>query len=302
MPKSGRVYADTPHNRSLGRVGQPFGSAVKPKPDDGEGGSGQGNDIRNWLTDKTSGTSGKNAETPGKKAETPGKKAGTPSKKVGKAEIDLGPGPCPKGHRTGDTRRKKGEVISLEEVDRRLQALGIPLKKLKQKGGKTERISKCVRAAIQKGHIELKGEDKEELNQVIFQCTFEDGCGHSKDVKLCDVLYQPDYAGTDYEDGLQDATVICEEPGCDEGRMYLTRICTGNPSPDSGKFHNHCEKCPGFGVCIGDYREAHCNRCKKHYFRGFIKKTNCPCHPFNKGRFGGFGGGRRFGGFGFGLF
>ena len=43
MPKATRVYADNPHNRSLGRVGQPVGSAVvsKRKPDVAAGGSGQ---------------------------------------------------------------------------------------------------------------------------------------------------------------------------------------------------------------------------------------------------------------------
>jgi len=263
MPKSVRVYADTPHNRSLGRVGQPFGSTVKPKPDDaGEGGSGHGNSKN--------------------KAETGAKKAGTLGKKVGKAgEEDLGPGPSPKGHRTGDTRRRKGQVLSVEEVNRRLQALGIPLKDLKPEGWARGRVSKCVRAAIQRGYIELKGEDKEELNQVVSQCEFE-CCGHSKDVKLCDVLYQPDHGG-DYEDGSENATVVCEEPDCDEGRTYLTNICTGRPSEDSGKFHNHCHACPGFGVCINDYREAHCNKCNKHYFAGLMGHK-CPCQE--RGGFG----------------
>ena len=32
---------------------------------------------------------------------------------------------------------------------------------------------------------------------------------------------------------------------------------------DSGKFHNHCTECPDLGKCIGDYREAHCERCGK---------------------------------------
>jgi len=282
MPKSGRVYADTPHNRSLSRVGQAFGSAVEPKADDaGEGGSGQGND---------------------KKVENGTKEIGTLDKNVGKSgEEDLGPGPCPRGHRTGDTRRRKGEVLSVEEVNRRLQALGIPLKKLKKPEAclaweREEKVSKCVRAAIQRGYIELKGEDKEELNQVIFQCKFPDWtCGHSKDVKLCDVLYQPDYGGDDYEDGSLNATVVCEEPDCKrkkeedyghgQGRTYLTNICEGRPSEDSGKFHNHCPECPGFGVCIGDYREAHCHKCNKHYFlggRGF----NCPCQVrAGKGRY-----------------
>ena len=72
-------------------------------------------------------------------------------------------------------------------------------------------VSKCVRSAIQKGYIEVKGEDKEELNQVVFKGSdSNEFCGHEVDVKLCDVLYQPDYAGTDYEDGCENATVVCK--------------------------------------------------------------------------------------------
>ena len=41
---------------------------------------------------------------------------------------------------------------------------------------------------------------------------------------------------------------------CDQGRTYVTRICEGKPSFDDGKYHNHCHQCPGFGMCIGDYR------------------------------------------------
>ena len=77
-----------------------------------------------------------------------------------------------------------------------------------------------LKASVQKGCIEVKGEDKEELNQVVFKGTF-DNCGHEINVKLCDVLYQPDYAGLDYEDGCLNATVICQEvedgEECDNG-------------------------------------------------------------------------------------
>merc|ERR1712029_1171126 len=67
--------------------------------------------------------------------------------------------------------------------DRRLQALGVPLKRLKQKGAmgygepipKTFPVSRCVRAAIQQGFIELKGENKQELNQIIAKIKFTDG-------------------------------------------------------------------------------------------------------------------------------
>ena len=66
----------------------------------------------------------------------------------------------------------------------------------------------------------------------------------------------------------------------------MTNMCEGEPRFDSGKFHNHCVECPGFGMCIYDYREAHCDRwllfcmlmtelssqcffrCGHHYFAG----------------------------------
>ena len=34
-------------------------------------------------------------------------------------------------------------------------------------------------------------------------------------------------------------------------------MCRGKVQPDSGKFHNHCRECPGFGTCLNDYRYAH---------------------------------------------
>ena len=46
-----------------------------------------------------------------------------------------------------------------------------------------------------------------------------------------------------------EATLRC--PGEECGGVYVTRICQGDPTFDSGKFHNHCTECPGFGTCIG---------------------------------------------------
>ena len=68
-----------------------------------------------------------------------------------------------------------------------------------------------LKASVQKGCIEVKGEDKEELNQVVFKGSSETQfCGHEVEVKLSDVLYQPDYGGHDYEDMMTDnATVVC---------------------------------------------------------------------------------------------
>ena len=190
---------------------------------------------------------------------------------------------CRPGPRSGCTTRGKGKPagnLSCAEVDRRLEALGVNAKK----------ASLCVKAAIMKGLIEITGEDKEELNQVVHSEKHE-FCGHIIDATLGDLLEQPDYAGLDYEDNLQNATELCKVGNCAEdeekesylwGRTYVTGLCEGRPSFDSGKFHNHCIECPGFGQCIHDYREAHCDNCGKHYFAG-NRGFPCSCQPRGSG-------------------
>ena len=196
------------------------------------------------------------AAWPSKKTDTmpkepPKKKAKT--KKVKDTCVET----CREGRKSGCTIRGKGKPagnLSCAEVDRRLAALGAD----------ASATSLCVKSAIIKGFIEITGEDKEELNQVVLSSndgTADWSCSHPINATLGELLYQPDYAGLDYEDGLQDATVVCrvckEDPEVEdgqEGRTYVTRICTGQPQFDSGKFHNHCKECSGFGMCINDYR------------------------------------------------
>ena len=63
---------------------------------------------------------------------------------------------CRPGPRSGCTTRGKGKPagnLSCAEVDRRIEALGVNAKK----------ASLCVKAAIMKGLIKIKGENKEEL-------------------------------------------------------------------------------------------------------------------------------------------
>ena len=140
----------------------------------------------------------------------------------------------------------------------------------------SDNTGNCVRAAIQKGFIKITGRQSD-LKKVIHSETGP--CGHVIKATLADLLEQPDYAGTDYEDGLQDATVLCTVDGCaeDEGRTYVTDICTGKPQFDDGKGHNHCTECKAFGKCTGDYRQSHCYHCGKHYFGGFHRPFECPC-------------------------
>src|SRR5690606_23189294 len=111
----------------------------------------------------------------------------------------------------------------------------------------------------------------EPLNNIVLEAKCQ-SCSEPCRVTVKDILYQPDYAGLDYEEGSEGAPFKC--PKC-ESHSYVTNICAGRAHFDSGKFHNHCTECPGFGQCIGDYREAHCSGCGKHYFQG-LSGFSCP--------------------------
>lgn len=202
---------------------------------------------------KTAVTSGKGetAKNPGK-AETSGKGKKTTTPKKDQVCV----GTCKPGKNSGCPIKGRGKPsghVGCTEVDRMLEALGVNPKQ----------ASLCTKAAIMKGHIKITGEAGDLEQEVVEE---EGECGHTIIATLGDLLKQPDYAGLDYEDGCENATVTCKE--CDYGRTYVTSVCEGKPSFDDGKYHNHCLQCPGFGQCIGDYREAHCARCGKHYFRG----------------------------------
>ena len=154
----------------------------------------------------------------------------------------------------------------LERVNDQLKALGV---------GPDKSHGNCARAGIYRGSIKLTGKQSD-LDQVILSGTLRD-CGHTCNATLGDLLRQPDYAGMDYENSCQYATVVCDEyaVGCDMGRTYVTRICNGKPYFDSGKSHNHCNRCKVFGKCIGDYREAHCTSCGRHFFAGSGGQFGC---------------------------
>ena len=128
--------------------------------------------------------------------------------------------------------------------------------------------SKCVKRAIYNGFIKITGDPKD-LETVVFKG--KGRCGHVIEATLRNLLVQPDFVNLKYEAGLPNATVFCEylisgdkistsnllieDPdhnsrcSSQEGRMYVTQICTGNPKFDSGSFHRHCSKCPDFGLC-----------------------------------------------------
>jgi len=218
------------------------------------------------------------ASKPAKKRAAPkagaAKQAKKPSLKDQKCKRD-----CRKGPESGcpvKSKRMMVEHVSCVEIHDMLKKMGIR---------NPEKTSKCVKAAIMFGHIKITGV-KEDLDQVILEG--EGGeCGHILTATLGDLLNQPDYGGNDYEDGLQEATVICKDEACAEdeegfARSYVTDICTGNPSWDCGKFHNHCGQCPGYGMCINDYRNRHCKKCGAHPY-GWSGCNNCQPNRANQG-------------------
>ena len=150
---------------------------------------------------------------------------------------------CQPGPQSGCTIRGRGKPIdnlSCAEVDRRLEALAVSAE---WKTFIPDNVSLCVKAAIMKGLIKVTGEDKNELSQIVHSDTWWN-CGHHIDARLGDLLEQPDSAGTDCFDGSETATVFCKEPVCEEkndrgqGRVYVTGICEGKPTFDTGKAHN----------------------------------------------------------------
>lgn len=161
--------------------------------------------------------------------------------------------------------------LTAKNIGSKLEAVGIPA------------FSRCASSAICKGFLRWNGMQEEldqpavRANGSLLQVSGKEysDCEHTWNPTLRSLLEQTDYPGTDYEDGMESATVQCPQEGC-EGRLYVTAMCMGQFREDSGKFHNHCTDCKGLGKCIGDYREAHCSTCGKHYFAGVAGGFGCP--------------------------
>jgi len=181
---------------------------------------------------------------------------------------------CPNRRFGKMTRQMKGRtILACVEVERMLKEMGID----------PAECSRCILAAIQNGAIEITGK-KEELETVLYESKGE-VCDCKIPAKLGDVLLQGDYGGGDYEDNeSSNAKVYCwtckgkqeEEEDYTFGHFYfLTGMCDGQVSLNSGKWHNHCYECPGYGVCLHDYREAHCSSCGGHGYRGACYTKGC---------------------------
>lgn len=174
------------------------------------------------------------------------------------------------------------------EVDARIRKLAGPLEfkskddvhSFLQRAGVEEDmdgVNPCLKAGLLNGALSVPAslDPIEWLDTKLLtgKCL---GCDKELVCTARDALLQPECGGNDYGDGNQGGAVKCdgEDDQC-EG-YYITNLCDRNNKTqfETGKFHNHCTDCPGFGECIGDIRNAHCDRCGDHYFMG---RSGFPC-------------------------
>ena len=153
------------------------------------------------------GKSGDGSKRKRKDDKTPATKRGVVSSKEGKGQpaVNKCVESCKPGKNSGCPIKIKGKgrgktssQLGCADVDKMLDALGVNPKT----------ASLCTKAAIMKGHIKITGGEGD-LDQVVVEQEGE--CGHVIVAALGDLLQQPDYAGLDYEDGCENATVICKE-------------------------------------------------------------------------------------------
>lgn len=150
---------------------------------------------------------------------------------------------------------------------------------------RVEDVCGCVKNCVDRGLLSLDGSDPLEQivcdnQECLLNCKQADGSPFEITVRLRDFIFQADQGGDQYED-MQSSTapIACPNPQCDM-KYFLAGLCSGNPKIDDGKFHNHCTDCPRFGKCAGDYRDAHCYGCNKHYFAG--SGGQFECHRCNR--------------------
>jgi len=177
---------------------------------------------------------------------------------------------CP-NRRFGVMRRMLGnrEILACVEVERLLKLMGV----------NPNRCSRCALAGIMVGAIKITGK-KEELQQVIFEGSGE-VCECKIPATLGQVLRQGDYGGDQYElEDSKKAKVHCKP--CRRARRdgfthfyFAADLCRGDPGLNSGKWMNHCRDCPDYGVCLGDYRDTHCDECGGHGWRGRCHTEGC---------------------------
>ena len=158
----------------------------------------------------------------------------------------------------------KSERTSQKQVHTMLRNAGIE---------DPEKLNKCLKKGIQRGFFVIDGPDS--LDKVILRGQ-RVTCKRNFEVMIRDVLYQQSRAW-DYDRKNNGGAVRCDCGHEECWNLYVTRLCEGYASLSSGKTHNHCEECPGFGKCIGDIRAKHCSECGKHWMKGLILQFPCAC-------------------------
>lgn len=125
--------------------------------------------------------------------------------------------------RAKDSDGESGEAPAAPKRKRRMQQKSVD-KLLEQVGGGAC-TSNCLKAAIAKGFVVIDPLAPNPLDVVVASGPC-DNCGQIMTATVATLLQQPDYAGMDYEDGCENATVECPHEGC-RFRTYVTRICEG---------------------------------------------------------------------------
>eukprot|EP00088_Acartia_fossae_P038725 TRINITY_DN40197_c0_g1_i8.p1 TRINITY_DN40197_c0_g1~~TRINITY_DN40197_c0_g1_i8.p1 ORF type:complete len:238 (-),score=44.82 TRINITY_DN40197_c0_g1_i8:430-1104(-) len=212
---------------------------------------------------KTSGASKENSKSHGEAAKSKGKKRPSQSslaeisnnvvvmKKPKACVEDCKPGPkndC--WQRSGV--RKEG-YFSCVEVHALLKDMGIE---------EPEGTSRCIRAAIMRGHIKVTGK-KEDLDMIIWKgqgiC-----CDDEYRATLGQLLQQQVYYDGDDPYDSPISCVLGEECTGDLGKILVANLCSGTPRPNMGKGQNHCYDCSAFGKCLPDFRDSHYNEDGNH--------------------------------------
>jgi hypothetical protein len=140
-------------------------------------------------------------------------------------------------------------------------------------------VNKCLKAALLNGKMSvpenlLRADDASSwLDQVLLskECPNR-SCKLTMTCTIRQVLYQDHRASQTRDDGYDRAPIQCGGFLC--SNKYVTAICRGMPRFDRDN-HNHCTECPGFGCCIGYWRNTHCTKCGGHYIAGRERCEGC---------------------------
>ena len=117
--------------------------------------------------------------------------------------------------------RRKSKDLQVFQTKRLLSQLK------EKKGFHTDNL--CLKRGVMCGHVVV--DDKTNKDTVLFSGSCLN-CDRAVSCTFSDALDQDCYAGLDYEDGGVGGCVKCPNEDCPG--MYLTGLCEGNPSLDSG--------------------------------------------------------------------